>query len=149
MVTMLALVCCGELRRQTPHNYICLMIFTFAESLLLGIISAIHQREIVLFAVLITAVVCLALTAFAFQTKIDFTAFNGIVFVFLIVLMVMGIILMFWRNNILFLIYSGLGALVFSAVSYKHDHILIMIFMIMKIMLWTCSCPCICICIWI
>jgi FtsH-binding integral membrane protein len=113
--TMLVLACCGEMRRQTPHNYIALMIFTIAESFLLGIISSLYQYEIVLTAVVITAVITLALTAFAFQTKIDFTVFNGILFVGLIVLMLFGFVLMFWRSPIAHLVYSCLGALLFSA----------------------------------
>jgi len=113
--TMLVLACCGELRRQTPHNYIALTIFTFAESFLLGIISSIYPKEIVMMAVGITLIVCLALTAFAFQTKIDFTLFNGLLFVGLIILMIFGFVLMFWRSEVAYLIYSCLGALLFSA----------------------------------
>lgn len=114
--TMLVLACCGEMRRKTPHNYIALMIFTIAESFLLGIISSVYEYKIVLTAVAITAIVCGALTAFAFQTKIDFTVLNGVLFVGLIILMVFGFVLMFWRSPIAHLIYSCLGALLFSAV---------------------------------
>jgi len=117
--TMMVLVCCGEMRRQTPHNYIALMIFTLAESFLLGIVSSLYEYKIVLMAIVITAVVCFALTAFAFQTKIDFTVFNGLLFVGLIILTLFGFILMFWRSSVAHLIYSALGALLFSAVS---DH---------------------------
>lgn len=117
MVTMLMIICCGELRRQTPHNFICLSIFTVAESFLLGIVSACYAPEIVLYAVLITLVVCTALTAFSFQTKIDFTVYNGVLFVGLIILMVFGFILMFVNIPVLHTIYSAVGALIFSAVS--------------------------------
>jgi len=113
--TMLVLACCGEMRRQTPHNYIALMVFTIAESFLLGIISSLYEYQIVLTAVAITAVVCLALTVFAFQTKIDFTVFNGLLFVGVIILMLFGFVLMFWRSPIAHLVYAGLGALLFSA----------------------------------
>ncbi|CAG2171460.1 unnamed protein product [Oppiella nova] len=115
--TMLVLACCGEMRRQTPHNYIALMIFTIAESFLLGIISSLYEYQIVLSAVAITAVVCLALTVFAFQTKIDFTVFNGLLFVAMIILTLFGFVAMFWRSNVVHLIYSALGALLFSATS--------------------------------
>src|SRR5215208_4060603 len=107
MVTMLVLACCGEMRRKTPHNYIALFLFTVAESFLLGMISAIHAKEIVLFAVFITVVVCLALTLFAFQTKIDFTVFNGVLFVALIVLMLFGFIVMFFPGKTVLIIYSS------------------------------------------
>lgn len=113
------LTCCETFRRKTPHNYIALMVFTFAESFLVGVISSMYQYHIVLTAVVITAVICIALTIFAFQTKIDFTIYNGLLFVLLIVLSLFGLILMFWRHSVAHLIYSCLGALLFSAVSYR------------------------------
>jgi len=114
-VVMIMLACCGDLRRQTPHNYILLFLFTLAESFLLGVISSMYKTEAVFIAVVITAIVCLALTLFAFQTKIDFTVFNGIAFVAVLVLMVFGICVSIWPNRTAMLIYSALGALIFSA----------------------------------
>jgi len=115
IVTIIMLSCCETFRRKTPHNYIALMVFTLAESFLVGVISSMYKYQIVLTAVLITAVICLALTVFAFQTKIDFTIYNGLLFVLLIVLMLFGLIAMFWRDSIVQLIYASLGALLFSA----------------------------------
>jgi FtsH-binding integral membrane protein len=58
-------------------NFIFLGIFTMAQSFMLGIVSASYAKEEIFLAVGITAAVCLALTIFAFQTKIDFTLFGG------------------------------------------------------------------------
>lgn len=115
LVTIIMLTCCENFRRKTPHNYVALMVFTFAESFMVGVISSMYYYKIVLTAVLITAVICLALTIFAFQTKIDFTVYNGLLFVLLIVLMLFGLIASFWRDGIVHLIYACLGALLFSA----------------------------------
>ena len=115
IVTIIMLTCCETFRRKTPHNYIALMVFTFAESFLVGVVSSIYNYKIVLLAVLITAVICIALTIFAFQTKIDFTIYNGLLFVLLIVLCLFGLIAMFWRDSVVQLIYASLGALLFSA----------------------------------
>ena len=117
IVTIIMLTCCENFRRKTPHNYVALMVFTLAESFLVGVISSIYNYKIVLTAVLITAAICIALTIFAFQTKIDFTVYNGLLFVLLLILMLFGIIAMFWRDSIVQLIYASLGALLFSAVS--------------------------------
>lgn len=65
-------------------------------------------------AVGITAVVCFALTLFAFQTKWDFTVMGGVLFVAVIILMLMGIVGIFWPGKTLTLIYGCFGALVFS-----------------------------------
>ncbi|RWS17286.1 lifeguard-like protein [Dinothrombium tinctorium] len=113
--SMITLACC-QVHRNFPANFICLGIFTLAQSFLLMAVGATTKPEIVLWAVIITAGVCLALTAFAFQTKIDFTICNGIMFVLLIVFMLMGFIMIFvgW-SRIMHLIYAGLGAFIFSA----------------------------------
>lgn len=64
----------------------------------------------------ITAVIVAALTLFSFQTKFDFTAHGGILFVAAIVLFVFGILATFLRNSypIVHLVYACIGALIFS-----------------------------------
>lgn len=121
IVVILALSCCESVRRTSPQNFIALFIFTLAESFLVGVISSMYYWKIVLTAVVITAVICFALTLFAFQTKIDFTVYNGLLFVLCLVLMLFGIITMFWKDSIVHLIYACFGALLFSAVSALCD----------------------------
>ncbi|XP_027203900.1 glutamate NMDA receptor-associated protein 1 lifeguard isoform X1 [Dermatophagoides pteronyssinus] len=116
LVTMITLTCCGNMARKTPHNYICLFLFTLAQSFLVGVIASMYQVQIVIYAVLITGVICLGLTLFAFQTKIDFTVFNGMMFIIFLVFMMFGFIKIFFpHNNTMHLIYSCIGALLFSA----------------------------------
>lgn len=113
--SIIALACCGDLRRRFPVNFILLGIFTLAEALTMGIITAFYDTTIVVTAIAITAVVCLALTAFAMQTKIDFTVYNGAAFICLLVLMLMGLaVAIFPGAGFLRILYSGLGALLFS-----------------------------------
>ena len=111
--TMLVLGCCGDTRRKFPLNFILLSLFTLAESFMLGSLSAFYQTKIVLLAVLLTAVVCIGITIFAFQTKIDFTVYSGVMFVAVLILFVMGLILAFVRIPILHVIYASIGALIF------------------------------------
>ncbi|XP_075252838.1 protein lifeguard 2-like [Convolutriloba macropyga] len=112
---LIALVCVESLRRKTPINFILLGLFTICESFLLGVISSQYDTKIVLVAITVTAVVALSLTLFAFQTKIDFTVYSGLLFVLLICLLVFGIIAIIFPNDILTAVYGSLGALVFSA----------------------------------
>uniref|UniRef100_A0A0K8TNG4 Putative n-methyl-d-aspartate receptor glutamate-binding subunit n=1 Tax=Tabanus bromius TaxID=304241 RepID=A0A0K8TNG4_TABBR len=114
LVTMIMLVCCGDLRRKSPTNLIVLGIFTLAESLLLGISAARFNSEEVLMAVGITAAVCIGLTLFALQTKWDFTVCGGVLFVALIIFFIFGIVAIFFSSRTLSLVYSSLGALLFS-----------------------------------
>lgn len=65
-------------------------------------------------AVGITAVVCLALTLFAFQTKWDFTVCNGVLFVAMIIFMIFGFVAIFYNGPVIRLVYASFGALLFS-----------------------------------
>jgi len=113
---LIALVCpCfGDLRRKTPHNMILLVGFTLAEGFMLGVAASTYSAHAVLMAVGITALVVLGLTIFAFQTKIDFTMCNGILFALLLCLMIFGIFCGIFRSDIMNVVYASLGAVIFS-----------------------------------
>ncbi|KAF3840048.1 hypothetical protein F7725_018765 [Dissostichus mawsoni] len=82
LVLILVLSCCDNLRRQVPLNFIALGLFTVAEGLMLGSVSAYYNADAVLWAVGATALVSFSLTVFAMQTKWDFTGLNGSLWVF-------------------------------------------------------------------
>lgn len=113
LVSLISLACCG-LHRTFPTNMICLGIFTLAESLILGLTSARKSGDIVLYAVIVTTVIVIALTLFAFQTKIDFTLYSGIMFVVLLVFVIFGFIMLYFPGRKMVIVYSGLGTLIFS-----------------------------------
>lgn len=113
IVALLVLACCGEVRRKFPMNFVCLSIFTLAEAFMLGVVSAHSKTNVVVLAVLMTAVVCIGITIFSFQTKIDFTVYSGVMFVAVLILMVVGFVLAFVKIPILHLIYAAVGALIF------------------------------------
>jgi protein lifeguard len=71
----------------------------------------------VLAAVGIVAVITLALTVFALQSKWDFTAMGGALLVVLVVLLMFGIMSIFMQNRVVNILYASLGALVFGLVS--------------------------------
>ncbi|XP_052253427.1 protein lifeguard 1-like [Dreissena polymorpha] len=114
-VVLIALACCPNVRRSFPTNMILLTVFTVLEGFMLGVVSGKYKTEYVLMAVGITAVVTLSLTIFAFQTKWDFTMMGGLLFVLLIVLFCFGILCAIFRSDIANIVYSCLGALLFSA----------------------------------
>lgn len=113
LVTMISMACCESVRRKTPTNYIFLGIFTLTMSFMLGLVTSTYRANEVLMAVGITAVVCLALTLFAFQTKWDFTVMGGVLTVAVVILFLFGILCIFFRSQTMSLIYASLGALVF------------------------------------
>lgn len=113
-VTMIAMACCEGVRRTPPTNFIFLGLFTLAQSFMLGTLTSTVPESTVILAVGATAIVCLALTIFALQTKFDFTVCNGVLFVAMILFMLFGIVTIFWRGPIIHLVYASLGALLFS-----------------------------------
>jgi len=117
LVTMLAMACCESVRKKFPTNFICLGVFTIAEGFVLGTAASTFKADTVLLAVGITAVICLALTAFSFQTKWDFTGMGAGLFVVMIVFMIFGFLAIFLRGMfpILNMVYACIGALLFSA----------------------------------
>uniref|UniRef100_A0A8D7ZXT3 Protein lifeguard 1 n=4 Tax=Culex pipiens TaxID=7175 RepID=A0A8D7ZXT3_CULPI len=114
LVTLISMACCGSVRRKAPMNFIFLTLFTLAQSFLLGITTARFSSQEVLLAVGITAAVCLGLTLFAFQTKWDFTVMGGVLFVAVIILMLFGIIAIFFPGKTITIVYASFGALIFS-----------------------------------
>ncbi|XP_012162158.1 protein lifeguard 1 isoform X2 [Ceratitis capitata] len=114
LVTMICMACCESVRRQTPLNFIFLFLFTLAESFLLGVTATYYGSTEVMMAVGITAAVCLALTLFAFQTKWDFTMCGGVLLVAIVVFLIFGIVAIFIPGKVITLVYSSLGALLFS-----------------------------------
>ncbi|XP_076455617.1 protein lifeguard 2-like [Babylonia areolata] len=119
LIVYFVLICIPSVRRKSPGNFICLAIFTVAFSYLTATISSFHDTKIVLLAAGITGAVCLAISIFAVQTKIDFTLCSGLLFALVMVLFFFGIACMVtfycWGyNHIMDTVYAGLGALVFA-----------------------------------
>lgn len=107
--------CCPGLSRHFPVNFVMLFGFTALEALSLGIICVFYRRNEVLLAAGITAVLFIALTTFAMQTKIDFTPLAGILYVCLIIFCLFGIIVIFFGKYFPMLnaIYACAGAFIF------------------------------------
>lgn len=112
---MCAMTCFpNQLGRRFPSNVILLTILAIGFGLMIGLLAAVVDKMIFASAAGITCLLCLALTLFAFQTKWDFTGCGPFVMISGLVLMVFGIACIFIRNRITHLVYSSLGALLFS-----------------------------------
>lgn len=111
---VIAIACCGSVRRKAPGNYILLGVFTLAEGFMLGMFSGNFNSQEVFLAVAITAVLCFALTLFAFQTKWDFTVMGAGLFIAVICLMLFGFLALIFQSRIMTLVYASIGALIFS-----------------------------------
>lgn len=115
IVTLITMACCDGVRRKTPHNYIFLTLFTAAEGFLLGVATSMYEVSEVLISVGVCAAVVLALTLFAFQTKLDFTAWGGALLAVLVVFVIFGFIAAFLPNQrTVRLVYAAIGTIIFS-----------------------------------
>merc|ERR1712112_451573 len=102
---IIAMSCVKKLRRSFPINFILLALFTLAESVIIGMNVIPYDDDVVL----------IALTIFAFQTKIDFTMCGGALVCVLFVFVLFGFLMAFLpRVEILHLVYAGIGVLIFS-----------------------------------
>ncbi|TRY94109.1 hypothetical protein DNTS_003200 [Danionella cerebrum] len=128
LATYISLVCCEGPRRRHPWNLILLFIFTLALSFMTGTISSYYDTKAVFLALGITAVVCVIVTLFSFQTKVDFTSCTGLLCVLSVVLLVTGIItsivLSFQYVPWLHMLYGACGAVVFTLFLAYHTQLL-------------------------
>uniref|UniRef100_A0A4W5RKH9 Transmembrane BAX inhibitor motif containing 1 n=1 Tax=Hucho hucho TaxID=62062 RepID=A0A4W5RKH9_9TELE len=117
-VTYCILVCCKGPRRRFPWNFVLLAIFTLAMSYMTGTISSYYDTKVVFLTIGITAIVCIIVTIFCFQTKVDFTSCGGLFSILAIVVLVTGIItvivLSFKYVPWLHMLYAAIGAVVYT-----------------------------------
>ncbi|XP_076872038.1 transmembrane BAX inhibitor motif containing 1a [Brachyhypopomus gauderio] len=129
LVTHLVLACCEGPRRRFPWNLVLLALFTLALSYMTGTISSFYDTKSVFLALGITMIVCIIVTVFCFQTKVDFTKCQGLFCVLAIVMFVTGIItaivLSFKYIPWLHMLYAALGAIVFTLFLAYHTQLLI------------------------
>ncbi|KAF5894336.1 protein lifeguard 3-like, partial [Clarias magur] len=114
----LVLVCSENARRRFPVNLVLLFIFTLAMSYMAGALASYYETKAVFLAMGITAVVCVSVTVFSLQTKVDFTSCTGLFSVLAIVLIITGIIativLSFQYIPWLHMLYAAFGAIVYT-----------------------------------
>uniref|UniRef100_A0A674CS61 Transmembrane BAX inhibitor motif containing 1 n=1 Tax=Salmo trutta TaxID=8032 RepID=A0A674CS61_SALTR len=117
-VTYCILVCCKGPRRRFPWNFVLLAIFTLAMSYMTGTISSYYDTKAVFLTIGITAIVCIIVTIFCFQTKVDLTSCGGLFSILAIVVLVTGIItaivLSFKYVPWLHMLYAAIGAVVYT-----------------------------------
>lgn len=102
-------------RKSYPTNLLFLSLFTFAEAYTISVIVSFYDTSIVLNAVILTSGIFLFLTAFACQTKYDFTSWMPYLFGSLWAVVLFGFMYMFFPySSTVELVYGGVCALIFS-----------------------------------
>uniref|UniRef100_A0A8C7XX81 Transmembrane BAX inhibitor motif containing 1b n=1 Tax=Oryzias sinensis TaxID=183150 RepID=A0A8C7XX81_9TELE len=128
-VVYCVLICLKEPRRRFPWNLLLLGIFTLALSYMAGTISSYYETKAVFIAMGITVVVCVAVTVFCFQTKVDLTSCSGLLCIAGVLLMIIGIVtavvLSFQYVHWLHMLYAAIGAVVYTLFLVYNTQLLI------------------------
>lgn len=98
-ISIMVISCVEKARRSFPLNIIMLGVFTLSMAFLVGMITAFHSVEAVMLAFVVTFAAVAALTIFAINTKIDATKWGSVLFAGLIIVIVLSIIGIFWRQR--------------------------------------------------
>ncbi|XP_068598798.1 fas apoptotic inhibitory molecule 2b isoform X2 [Brachionichthys hirsutus] len=118
LCTYIALTCCGDLRRQFPWNIILLVLFTLSMAFMMGFMSSFYNTKSVVLCLGITALVCLSVTVFSFQSKVDVTSCHGVLFSLCVVMLLCGvtvsIVVPFGYVPWLHAVYAVGGAILFT-----------------------------------
>lgn len=113
-VTLFMMLCIPSCRYESPHNFLCLSVFTLCVSIMVGTVTMQYDTIVVLLAFGATTAITLSLTLFAFQTKIDFTGLGPYLLAILIGLIFLGIIQIWVKNQVLNTVTAAIGAILFS-----------------------------------
>ncbi|EEB09275.1 eukaryotic protein [Schizosaccharomyces japonicus yFS275] len=97
-----------------PRNYILLFTFTLLEGITLGSVISFFSSQILLEAVFITMGTFIALTAFTFQSKYDFSRWGGVLYASLWILVLLPLLyFIFPGTRMMDLGFAGFGTLIF------------------------------------
>jgi len=112
---IIVLACVPGVSRKSPQNLLLLWLLTCCIGFTLGTVTARFEAPEVLLAVGLTAAVVLALTLFAFQTRIDFTAWGGALLCVLVIFLLASLVALFFpATRTLRLVFAAIGAVIFS-----------------------------------
>ena len=111
IVVFSVFVCCPQVARTVPYNYLLLFSFTLCMSFYLCLLCAQYDTEIVFTALALTCAATIGLTIYAATTKTDYTSCGGFLFAFCLI-MIFSVGLFFWVGYYVF--YCALGVLLYS-----------------------------------
>jgi len=114
LVIEILVICVRSIGRRSPHNYICLTIFTLGFSLMVGCCAAVSDPKIVFMAAVMTLFITLALTTYAYYTKTDLTYCGGFLCIFGMTLMLFGMFMWWGQCSTMNIIYSCLGVIFYG-----------------------------------
>jgi len=119
IVVTCIIMCCPDVCRRYPSNYVVLFGFTACEAVLVGVVSAQYTAGVVCFCAGVTTVIFVGMTVYAWTTKSDFTGMGPYLLVALLALFTLGCafsLLSLFGINLapLKMFYAAAGVLIFT-----------------------------------
>ena len=111
---LITIMCCQEIARKFPGNYIALSSFTLCISYMVGTVTLAYTANSVLVAFGATMGITFALTIYAWQTKIDYTVYGSLLLSVLTGIIIASIVNIFLQNGIVEMVIAGISAILFS-----------------------------------
>ena len=108
------ITCCNDIMNKVPQNYIILFLFTFAESYLIAFICAFTKGNLVFIAALMTFIMVLSLTYYAYTTENDMTTQGTTLFIFSIGLFLFSFFGIFTNNKLFHIFICCAGVILFG-----------------------------------
>jgi FtsH-binding integral membrane protein len=112
MVTMCAIVCCFG--RTAPLNYVLLLVFTVAETYMVGGITAAYDSTTVMQAGAATALVTISLTVYAMKTKVPIEFFGALSFILCLAMLPLMLLSWIIGGTVISTVYCVCGALLYG-----------------------------------
>lgn len=100
--------------KKVPLNYCLLIAHNFVNSYNVAFITMFYNKNTVILASLLTAVMVISLTIYAWNTKRDFTIYGMVLFLSLIVLIFASILSFFIRIPLFHFIISVISVVLFG-----------------------------------
>mmetsp|Transcript_18562 Transcript_18562/g.49850 ORF Transcript_18562/g.49850 Transcript_18562/m.49850 type:complete len:245 (-) Transcript_18562:278-1012(-) len=107
--------CTPQAMRRHPTNLLVLLGFTVCEAMLVGFSCAMYEVQSVVLTLEVSAAIVLALTIFAFNTRMDTLKLRGHLGAGALALFFVGLVGLVVRAPLLQMVYACGGALLFSA----------------------------------
>ncbi|XP_078424093.1 protein lifeguard 4 isoform X1 [Cetorhinus maximus] len=130
---LLLVACLGSLgliialaiyRHQHPVNLYLLFAFTLLEASAVAAAVTFYDYSVVLQAFILTTAVFVALTVYTFQSKRDFSKYGAGLFACLWILILAGLLRLFFLSDTVELVFACAGALLFCGFIIYDTHIL-------------------------
>jgi FtsH-binding integral membrane protein len=110
----LSLLCVRELSRKVPVNYILLFTFTICKAYVVSSFTIVCDPQVVLMSAVMTTMITSALMSFAYKTRTDFTVYNSIMYIGIVILVLFGVYTFLTHIKMMNIIYSCLGVMLYS-----------------------------------